>query len=87
MCFIGTLRIFGHHEDSMKKQWQRSSDPCGKPAIGMIGLGIMGGLMGEVFCQAGFTVLGYDPAIKAQQRFKKSWRPCHISDRAAWAGC
>jgi 3-hydroxyisobutyrate dehydrogenase-like beta-hydroxyacid dehydrogenase len=53
----------------------------------MIGLGIMGGLMGEVFCQSGFTVLGYDPAIKAQQRFKKSWRPCHISDRAAWAEC
>ncbi|HTE15429.1 MAG TPA: NAD(P)-dependent oxidoreductase [Burkholderiales bacterium] len=41
-------------------------------AIGMIGLGIMGGMMAEALCAAGYKVVGYDPAAAARARLKKA---------------
>ncbi len=43
-----------------------------KPAVGVIGLGIMGGAMAEVLLEAGYTVCGYDPQAAAQRRFKRA---------------
>ncbi len=43
-----------------------------KPAIGVIGLGIMGGAMAEVLLKAGYKVCGYDPQAAAQRRFKRA---------------
>ena len=41
-----------------------------KPRVGIIGLGIMGGIMGETLLQQGFDVVGYDlvPACRARLR-------------------
>jgi 3-hydroxyisobutyrate dehydrogenase-like beta-hydroxyacid dehydrogenase len=43
-----------------------------KPAIGVVGLGIMGGSMAEALLKAGYAVSGYDPAPKAHARLKKA---------------
>ena len=43
-----------------------------KPAVGVIGLGIMGGAMAEALLAAGYKVCGYDPSSAAQRRFKKA---------------
>ena len=43
-----------------------------KPAVGVIGLGIMGGAMAEALLAAGYKVCGYDPNAAAQRRFKKA---------------
>jgi len=43
-----------------------------KPAVGVIGLGIMGGAMAEVLCKAGYKVCGYDPKPAPCQRLKRA---------------
>jgi L-threonate 2-dehydrogenase len=43
-----------------------------KPAVGIIGLGIMGGAMAEALLAAGHPVLGYDPAPAAARRLKRA---------------
>ena len=40
--------------------------------IGVIGLGIMGGIMAEALCAAGYPVVGYDPVAAARARLKKA---------------
>ena len=40
--------------------------------IGVIGLGIMGGMMAEALCAAGYKVVGYDPVAAARARLKKA---------------
>ena len=40
--------------------------------IGVIGLGIMGGMMAEALCAAGYPVIGYDPVAAARARLKKA---------------
>ena len=40
--------------------------------IGIIGLGIMGGMMAEALCAAGYKVVGCDPAAAARVRLKKA---------------
>ena len=40
--------------------------------VGVIGLGIMGGMMAEALCAAGYTVVGYDPVAAARTRLKKA---------------
>jgi L-threonate 2-dehydrogenase len=40
--------------------------------IGVIGLGIMGGMMAEALCRAGYAVVGYDPVAAARARLKKA---------------
>ena len=40
--------------------------------VGVIGLGIMGGMMAEALCAAGYTVVGYDPVPAARTRLKKA---------------
>ncbi len=40
--------------------------------IGVIGLGIMGGMMAEALCAAGYQVVGYDPVAAARARLKKT---------------
>jgi len=37
-----------------------------------VGLGIMGGMMGEALCAAGYKVVGYDPSAAARVRLKKA---------------
>jgi L-threonate 2-dehydrogenase len=41
-------------------------------ALGIVGLGIMGGAMAEAFRAAGYTVYGYDPVTAAAQRLKRA---------------
>ena len=41
-------------------------------SIGVIGLGIMGGVMAEALCAAGYEVVGYDPAAPARKRLQKA---------------
>jgi 3-hydroxyisobutyrate dehydrogenase-like beta-hydroxyacid dehydrogenase len=43
-----------------------------KPRVGVIGLGIMGGAMAEVLCNAGYAVCGYDPQPAARRRLKSA---------------
>ena len=43
-----------------------------KPTVGVIGLGIMGGMMAEVLCAAGYKVVGCDPVAAARVRLKKA---------------
>jgi 3-hydroxyisobutyrate dehydrogenase-like beta-hydroxyacid dehydrogenase len=43
-----------------------------KPALGVIGLGIMGGAMAEALLAAGYKVCGYDPQAGAQRRFRRA---------------
>ena len=43
-----------------------------KPAVGVVGLGIMGGAMAEVLCAAGYRVCGYDPRPAARSRLKRA---------------
>jgi L-threonate 2-dehydrogenase len=43
-----------------------------KPAVGVIGLGIMGSAMAANLVKAGFDVFGYDPISKARARLKKA---------------
>jgi 3-hydroxyisobutyrate dehydrogenase-like beta-hydroxyacid dehydrogenase len=43
-----------------------------KPAIGVIGLGIMGGAMAEALIAAGHDVFGYDVDGKARQRLSRA---------------
>ncbi len=43
-----------------------------KPAVGVVGLGIMGGAMAEVVCAAGYRVCGYDPRPAARSRLKRA---------------
>ncbi len=40
--------------------------------VGVIGLGIMGGMMAEALCAAGYNVVGYDPVAAARARLKKA---------------
>lgn len=40
--------------------------------IGVVGLGIMGGMMAEALCAAGYKVVGYDPAAPARKRLQKA---------------
>jgi 3-hydroxyisobutyrate dehydrogenase-like beta-hydroxyacid dehydrogenase len=40
--------------------------------VGVIGLGIMGGMMAEALCAAGYKVVGYDPLAAARARLKKA---------------
>ena len=40
--------------------------------VGVIGLGIMGGMMAEALCAAGYSVVGYDPVAAARARLKKA---------------
>ncbi len=42
------------------------------PVIGVVGLGIMGGMMAEALCAAGYTVVGYDPVAAARARLRKA---------------
>jgi L-threonate 2-dehydrogenase len=42
------------------------------PRIGVIGMGIMGGMMAEALCGAGYRVSGYDPTPAARVRFKRA---------------
>jgi len=44
----------------------------GKPKVGVIGLGIMGGAMALALLQEGYEVCGYDPAPAARARLKKA---------------
>jgi 3-hydroxyisobutyrate dehydrogenase-like beta-hydroxyacid dehydrogenase len=44
----------------------------GKPVIGVIGLGIMGGIMAETLRAAGYAVCGYDVAPTARARLKRA---------------
>jgi len=41
-------------------------------AIGIVGLGIMGGAMAEALCVAGYKVVGYDPVPAARKRLQKA---------------
>lgn len=41
-------------------------------SIGVIGLGIMGGMMAEALCAAGYKVVGYDPVAAARARLRKA---------------
>jgi 3-hydroxyisobutyrate dehydrogenase-like beta-hydroxyacid dehydrogenase len=50
----------------------RAARPADKPLIGIVGLGIMGSGMAQSLLQAGYAVLGYDPARAAQTRFAKA---------------
>lgn len=43
-----------------------------KPALGVIGLGIMGGAMAEALLAAGHDVAGYDPAPAARRRLERA---------------
>src|SRR5690349_8164935 len=43
-----------------------------KPAVGVIGLGIMGGAMADALLSAGHQVLGYDPAPAAARRLERA---------------
>jgi len=43
-----------------------------KPTVGVIGLGIMGGAMAEVLCEAGYKVCGYDPKPAPCQRLRRA---------------
>jgi 3-hydroxyisobutyrate dehydrogenase-like beta-hydroxyacid dehydrogenase len=43
-----------------------------KPAVGVIGLGIMGGAMAEALLAAGHDVVGYDPAPTARRRLERA---------------
>src|SRR3954462_2290574 len=43
-----------------------------KPAVGVIGLGIMGGAMAEALLAAGHDVAGYDPAPAARRRLERA---------------
>jgi 3-hydroxyisobutyrate dehydrogenase-like beta-hydroxyacid dehydrogenase len=43
-----------------------------KPAIGVVGLGIMGGAMAEALRAAKYKVFGYDPSPDAQARLRKA---------------
>ncbi len=43
-----------------------------KPAIGIVGLGIMGGAMAEALIDAGFRVVGFDIEAKPRQRLKRA---------------
>ena len=40
--------------------------------VGVIGLGIMGGMMAEALCAAGYSVVGFDPTAPARARLKKA---------------
>ncbi|MGZ8155272.1 MAG: NAD(P)-binding domain-containing protein, partial [Burkholderiales bacterium] len=42
-----------------------------KPAIGVVGLGIMGGAMAEALLEQGYRVCGFDVARAPLQRLKK----------------
>lgn len=41
------------------------------PAVGIVGLGIMGGGMAEYLLAAGYRVLGFDPADAPRKRFTR----------------
>lgn len=43
-----------------------------KPAVGVIGLGIMGGAMAEALLAAGHDVVGHDPAPTARRRLERA---------------
>jgi len=40
--------------------------------VGVVGLGIMGGMMAEALCAAGYKVVGYDPAAPARKRLQQA---------------
>ena len=51
--------------------------PARPPAVGMIGLGIMGSAMSANLIKAGFEVFGYDPVAAARTRLRKAGgTPC-----------
>ena len=43
-----------------------------KAAVGVIGVGIMGGAMAEALLSAGHDVVGYDPAPAARRRLERA---------------
>ncbi|MCC6532846.1 MAG: NAD(P)-dependent oxidoreductase [Burkholderiales bacterium] len=43
----------------------------GRPLVGVVGLGIMGGAMARHLATAGYSLVGYDPAANAQRRFAR----------------
>jgi 3-hydroxyisobutyrate dehydrogenase-like beta-hydroxyacid dehydrogenase len=50
------------------------------PVVGVIGLGIMGGMMAEALCAAGYDVVGYDPvAAAARSRRLRQSPPARTS--------
>jgi 3-hydroxyisobutyrate dehydrogenase-like beta-hydroxyacid dehydrogenase len=51
-------------------------------AIGIVGLGIMGGGMAQALLAAGFRVIGYDPASSAQERLERGGGALAPSARA-----
>src|SRR5262245_35022549 len=54
------------------------------PALGVIGLGIMGGAMAEALVAAGFPVCGYDPGPAARRRLERAGgRPLSSSTAVA----
>ncbi|MFX8608881.1 NAD(P)-binding domain-containing protein, partial [Acinetobacter baumannii] len=54
-----------------------TSAPKDKPAVGMIGLGIMGSAMAANLAKAGFPVHGFDPVAGARARLKRAGgHPC-----------
>ncbi len=55
-------------------------------SIGLVGLGIMGGMMAEALCAAGYAVTGYDPSAAARARLKKAGGRALASTTAVAAG-
>lgn len=59
--------------------------PAALPAVGFLGLGIMGSAMSANLVKAGFSVRGFDPSAPARSRLKKAGgKPCtSMADLAA----
>ena len=60
---------------------------AGKPLIGVIGLGIMGGMMAETLLASGFRVAGYDVTPAARARLKRAGGKPLMSTAAVVAQC
>ena len=54
-----------------------------KPAIGMIGLGIMGGAMAEALLATGYKVAGYDVRAQPRRRLQQAGGKAVSSGSAA----
>lgn len=61
-------------EPTKRTSRARAKTPAAQsgPAVGVIGLGIMGSAMSANLVKAGFTVFGYDPVAQARARLKKA---------------
>ena len=60
---------------------------AGKPVIGVVGLGIMGGMMAQTLLASGFRVAGYDVAPAACARLKRAGGKPLMSAAAVTAQC